>query len=74
MLDEEGAKDLELARHDVQAEFGIDRKDFGVVYPDMPDDLIKTRSSSSSASPPSARESRRSTEAVRDDSGVEGRP
>jgi len=26
---------------DVESEFGINRKDFGVVYPGMPDDLIK---------------------------------
>jgi hypothetical protein len=26
---------------DVDAEFVINRKDFGVVYPGMPDDLIK---------------------------------
>ncbi len=26
---------------DVDAEFGINRKDFGIVYPGMPDDLIK---------------------------------
>jgi polyisoprenoid-binding protein YceI len=26
---------------DVEAEFGINRKDFGIVYPGMPDDLIK---------------------------------
>jgi polyisoprenoid-binding protein YceI len=26
---------------DVDAEFAINRKDFGVVYPGMPDDLIK---------------------------------
>ena len=26
---------------DVNAEFAINRKDFGVVYPGMPDDLIK---------------------------------
>jgi polyisoprenoid-binding protein YceI len=26
---------------DVESEFGINRKDFGIVYPGMPDDLIK---------------------------------
>jgi polyisoprenoid-binding protein YceI len=28
-------------RVDVDAEFSINRKDFGIVYPGMPDDLIK---------------------------------
>lgn len=33
--------DAQDGKVDVSAEFGINRKDFGIVYPGMPDDLIK---------------------------------